>query len=129
MVYLDSSAIVKLAVTEPESEVLRKYLARHAERVSSALARVEVLRALRRTGAAATTLRHAEQILGRIALVAVDEPLLRAAAGVAPKSLRSLDAVHLATALSADGLEAFVTYDTRLHAATAKADLPVAAPR
>ena len=129
MVYLDSSAIVKLAVPEPESGALRQYLAGHADRVASGLARVEVLRALRRTDATAQTLRHAEQIFERIALVALDEPVLRAAARLPPKSLRSLDAVHLATALSLDGLEAFVTYDARLHAAAAEAGLTVVAPR
>ena len=129
MVYLDSSAIVKLAVSEPESGALRQYLAAHADRVSSGLARVEVLRALQRTDANDATVLHAEQIFERIALVALDEPVLRAAARLPPKSLRSLDAVHLATALSLDGLEAFVTYDRRLHAAAAAVGVAVAAPR
>ena len=129
MVYLDSSAIVKLCVPEPESGALRQYLGGHADRVASGLARVEVVRALRRTGATAQTLRHAEQVLERIALVTLDEPVLRDAARLAPKSLRSLDAVHLATALSLDGLEAVVTYDRRLHAAAVAVGLAVAAPR
>ena len=129
MVYLDSSAIVKLAVSEPESGALQQYLAAHADRVSSGLARVEVLRALQRTDANDATVLHAEQIFERIALVALDEPVLRAAGRLAPKSLRSLDAVHLATALSLDGLEAFVTYDRRLHAAAAAVGVAVTAPR
>ena len=129
MVYLDSSAIVKLAVTEPESGALRQYLAAHADRVSSGLARVEVLQALQRTDANAATALHAEQIFERIGLVALDEPVLRAAARLPRKSLRSLDAVHLATALSLDGLEAFVTYDRRLQAAAVAVGLAVAAPR
>ena len=54
---------------------------------------------------------RAEQVLEGIALVAVDEPILRDAAAVEPDRLRSLDAVHLATALSLDELEALVTYD------------------
>ena len=99
MVYLDSSALVKLVVTEPETAALRRYLRAHPERVSSALARVEVCRALRRTGATEATLRRTDQMLGRIALVAMDDPLLRAAAALSPSGLRSLDAVHLATAL------------------------------
>ena len=128
MVYLDSSALVKLVVTEPETAALRRYLRAHPERVSSALARVEVCRALRRTGATEATLRRADQILGRIALVAMDDPLLRAAAALSPSGLRSLDAVHLATALSLDGLDAVVTYDRRLDAAAAQTGLVVAAP-
>lgn len=128
MVYLDSSALVKLVVTEPETAALRRYLRAHPERVSSALARVEVCRALRRAGATEATLRRADQVLGRIALVAMDDPLLRAAAALSPSGLRSLDAVHLATALSLDGLDAVVTYDRRLDAAAAQTGLVVASP-
>ncbi len=128
MVYLDSSALVKLVVTEPESTALREYLRDHPERVSSALARVEVWRALRRTGAPKAALQRADQVLARVALVAMDDPLLRAAAGVAQPGLRSLDALHLATALSLDDLDAVVTYDRRLDAAAAHAGLAVASP-
>ena len=129
MVYLDSSAIVKLVVAEPESGALRRYLADHEDRVASGLVRVEVLRALRRThGGSRATLRRAEQVLEGIALVAVDDPILRDAAALEPSRLRSLDAVHLATALSLDGLEAVVTYDVRLRAAAAAAGLEVASP-
>ena len=128
MVYLDSSALVKLVVTEPESTALLQYLRDHPERVSSALARVEVCRALRRTGAPEAALQRADQVLARIALVAMDEPLLRAAATLPPRGLRSLDALHLATALSLDDLVAVVTYDQRLDAAAARAGLAVASP-
>ena len=129
MVYLDSSAIVKLVITEPESQALRAYLADRDERVASALARVEVFRALRRAHAAAPALlRRADDVLEGIALVAVDEPVLRDAAGLESPPLRSLDAVHLATALSLEELDAFVTYDRRLATASAEAGLPVASP-
>lgn len=129
MVYLDSSAVVKLVVSEPESGALRRFLAAHEERVASGLVRVEVLRALRRThGGSRATLRRAEQVLEGIALIAVDEPILRDAAAVGPDRLRSLDAVHLATALSLDELEALVTYDARLGAAAAQAGVDVASP-
>ena len=128
MVYLDSSALVKLVVTEPESTALRQYLRDHPERVSSTLARVEVWRALRRTGAPEAALQRADQVLARVALVAMDDPLLRAAATLSPRGLRSLDALHLATALSLDDLDAVVTYDQRLDAAAAQAGLAVASP-
>ena len=129
MVYLDSSAIVKLIVTEPESRALRRYLAVHEDRVASGLVRVEVCRALRRThGGTEATLRRADEILEGIALVAVDDPILRDAAALEPSRLRSLDAVHLATALSLDGLEAVVTYDLRLQSAAVEAGLEVASP-
>ena len=128
MVYLDSSAIVKLVVSEPESSALRRYLAGHADRVSSGLARVEVIRALRRTPDSHAQVHRAASVLERIALVAVDEPLLNDAAAIEPRQLRSLDAVHLATALSLDGLDAVVTYDRRLGAAAAAAGLEVVFP-
>jgi hypothetical protein len=129
VVYLDSSAIVKLIVPEPESQALRRYVAVRDERITSALARVEVPRALRRAhGAKHGTLTKAEQVLERIALVAVDEPVLRAAGALERKQLRTLDAIHLATALSLDGLEALITYDQRLQDATVEAGLDVAAP-
>ena len=129
MVYLDSSAIVKLVAPEPESAALRDELARDAEWVSSALARVEVLRALRRARAAADSVRFAEEVMDRIALVAVDQPILNAAASAEPAGLRSLSSLHLATALSLAGLDAFVGYDARLNAAVAAAGLPVFSPR
>lgn len=129
MVYLDASAIVKLVVPEPESAALRSELARDAEWVSSALARVELLRALRRTGAAPDSLRFAEELLDRMALVAVDRPILNAAASAEPARLRSLDALHLATVLSLVGVDAFVGYDERLNSAVAAGGLPVLSPR
>ena len=129
VIYLDSSAIVKLVVAEPESAVLRGELAKHPEWVSSALARVEVLRALDRSEAPAATVRYAKEILDRIALVGLDEPILDAAATVGPPGLRSLGAVHLATAVSLAGLEAFVAYDRRLLSGAAAAGLVVLSPR
>lgn len=129
MVYLDASAIVKLVVPEPESVALRSELARDAEWVSSALARVELLRALRRSGATTDSFRFAEELLDRMALLAVDQPILNAAASAEPVGLRSLDALHLATVLSLVGVDAFVGYDERLNAAVAAAGLPVLSPR
>lgn len=129
MVYLDASAIVKLVVPEPESAALRSELARDAVWVSSALARVELLRALRRSGATPDSFRFAEELLDRMALVAVDQPTLNAAASGEPVGLRSLDALHLATVLSLVGVDAFFGYDERLNAAVAAAGLPVLSPR
>lgn len=128
MVYLDSSALVKLVVTEPESLALRHYLSAESERVSCALVRVEVLRAARGHGAAALT--RARRLLQRLYLVQVDEELLDAAAGLDPRVLRSLDAIHLAAAQLFGGeLTAVVTYDRRMATTAGLLDLPVAAPR
>ena len=129
LVYLDSSAIVKLVVREPESGALFDWLGVWPERISSEIARVEVLRALRRSGAAESARRRAREVLDRIALMNVDRPVLEAAGALGPPDLRSLDAIHLATALSVrSDLAGFVTYDERLAAAAARSRLGVWAP-
>ena len=129
MVYLDASAIVKLVKVEPESAALRRMLATETEHVSSALARVEVLRAMRRIGAGQENLRTARSVLDRIALIAMDEPLLRAASELGLAGLRSLAAIHLATALSLPVRAPVVTYDLRLSDSAKAAGLRVVAPR
>ena len=128
-VYLDSSALLKLVVLEPESAVLREFLRTYASRIASTLAEVEVPRALRRAGYGAAEERRAREILARVALIEVDRRILRAAAALGPPSLRSLDAIHLATALSVgQDLAGIVTYDRRLTDAALGADLEVWAP-
>src|SRR3990170_2702110 len=94
--YLDSSAIVKLVVQEPESNGLRGYLRRRKPYVSSALARTEVTRALLPGGDAA--LRRGHDVLARIELVRISDRVLSAAGVLLPITLRSLDAIHLAPA-------------------------------
>lgn len=127
--YLDSSAILKLVVLEPESAALQQFLRDRRSRLSSALAEVEVPRALRRAGYGAPEQRRADEVLGRMVLVNVDRRLLRDAAALAPLSLRSLDAIHLATALSVgDDLAGIVSYDYRLSSVAAAADVLVWAP-
>lgn len=128
MVYLDSSALVKLVIAEAESSALRRYLADEPERASCALARVEVLRAVRGHGSPALT--RARRLLQRLNLVQIDEELLDAAATLDPRVLRSLDAIHLAAAQLLGGeLTAVVTYDRRMATAAGLVDLTVAAPR
>jgi len=111
--YLDSSAIVKLAVREPESLALRRYLRRRQPLVSSALARTEVLRALLPAGDEAMT--RGRAVLQRIDIVRVNDRILNAAGVLRPPALRSLDAIHLATAGElGDDLDAVVAYDNRM---------------
>lgn len=127
MVYLDSSALVKLVVAEPESAALRRYLRDEPDRASCTLARVEVVRAVRGHGPAASI--RARRVLQRLHLVPLDEELLDAAAALDPRVLRSLDAVHLAAAqLFGEALTAIVTYDRRMAAAAELLDVTVAAP-
>ena len=126
-VYLDSSAIVKLVVLEAESKSLRKFLRRHPSRVSSALARVEVLRAVRPQGQAA--IGHARAVLGRIALIGIDDEVIDRAAMLDGSVLRSLDAIHVATALGLQGdLEVLLTYDDRMRKAAAAIGVPTETP-
>lgn len=125
--YLDSSAIVKLAVVEPESGALRRHLRRRRPLISSALARTEVLRALLPAGAAAAA--SGQAVLAGIELARVNDRVLAAAAALEPAELRTLDAIHLATAqrLGAE-LAQLVTYDDRMLAAAARLGIRTAAP-
>jgi predicted nucleic acid-binding protein len=127
--YLDSSALVKLVVHEPESAALREFLRTRPVRMASALAEIEVPRALRRAGYGASEDRRAADVLARVALIEIDRQIRRRAAGLGPPGLRSLDAIHLATALSVgDDLAGLVTYDQRLSDAATGADVPVWSP-
>lgn len=126
--YLDSSAIVKLAVREPESLALRRYLRRRQPLVSSALARTEVLRALLPAGDEAMS--RGRAVLQRIDLVRVNDRVLNAAGVLRPPGVRSLDAIHLATAQELGReLSALVTYDDRMVAAAKYLGHPIVQPR
>jgi predicted nucleic acid-binding protein len=129
ILYLDSSALVKLVLREPETAALMGFLAAWPDRLSSVLARVEVLRALRRAKAERAARRRAHRVLSHVALVRLDDPVLEAAARLGPPELRSLDAIHLATARSVkEGLAGIVTYDSRLSRAAARLRLKVWSP-
>lgn len=129
--YLDSSAIVKLVQREAESNALRRFLRRHGDdrRVTSALARVEVVRAISGGGPAAIA--HARRQLARVDEIAIDRDLLDTAATVASgERLRSLDAIHLASAQAlAPDLRAVVTYDQRMAVAGRTLGMTIEAPK
>ena len=130
MIYLDSSALVKLALTEPESAALARWLAERADQplVSSALHRAEVPRAVWRSEPGA--LPRSYRVIKRIARVTLTADLLENSATLPPQDLSPAQAIHLASALAVKrDLTAFVAYDERLLAAAADAGLPVAAPR
>ncbi|MGI5159981.1 type II toxin-antitoxin system VapC family toxin [Microbispora sp. CA-102843] len=128
MIYLDSSALVKLVVREEETAALEKWLAAQAGAVVACeLARTEVIRAVRVAGPQAVS--RAKALLARLRTLPVDTPLLDAAAEIGPSRLRTLDALHLSAAQVLErALDWFVAYDTRLLAAAEEAGLPVAAP-
>jgi len=128
-VYLDSSALIKLILPEPESAALEKELQRWPDWLSSALAAIECRRALRRIHAPAAAIDRARCVFEMTTLLRLDEPVLRLAEHVGPPVLRSVDAIHLASALSIGDLpEAFITYDDRLAAAAHKLKLHVLQP-
>jgi len=116
---------VKLAVREAESDALRRSL--DDTQVSSAIAEIEVLRAVRRRDPNLT--RDAEEVVNQISLVEITKTIRARAAALGPAELRSLDAVHVATALEiGDEVSRFVTYDLRLADAARRAGFSVAAP-
>jgi predicted nucleic acid-binding protein len=125
--YLDSSAIVKLVIAEPESAVLRRYLRRRRPLVSSSLARAEVLRAVLPAGEAAVS--RGRDVLRRLTLVRINDRVLDAAGTLEPPQMRSLDAIHLATAqLLGEDLGHVVTYDDRMADAARQIGLKTGSP-
>lgn len=127
LTYVDSSAIVKLAVQEPESAVLRRFLARRQPLVSSALARAEVARALLPSGPEAVA--RGEEVLRRIQLLRINDQVLSAAGHLLPLELRSLDAIHLASAGQLGiSVRQIVTYDERMAGAARTIGWTVVAP-
>lgn len=128
--YLDTSALVKLVQHEPESFALRSYLRRNRSdlRVTSELTRVELVRAVFPGGPEAVS--HARRQLARLYQVAVDRSLLdRAALLALGTPLRSLDAIHLATAGAVGpDVRAVLTYDLRMRTAAGLLGLPVEGP-
>jgi predicted nucleic acid-binding protein len=121
---------VKLVQKEAESEAVRRYLRCHRsdERITSALSRVEVVRAVHSGGSPAVA--KARRQLARLYQVNLDTALLDAAASLASGTvLRSLDAIHLASAqLVIADLRAIVTYDQRMAAAATALGFSVEAP-
>ncbi|WP_324651638.1 type II toxin-antitoxin system VapC family toxin [Georgenia sp. H159] len=129
MIYLDSSALLKLVHIEQETLALRAWLDARpgAPLVSSELARVEVIRATRRINEAA--LPTAVAVLAALDLVPMTTELLNAAGAIGGPGLRSLDAIHLASASSiGSALTSFVVYDHRLTNAAAAAGLDTVMP-
>jgi predicted nucleic acid-binding protein len=130
MIYLDSAAVIKLIRREAESDQLVDWIAGQsgAPLVSSALVEVEVPRALRRN--TPELLSSVPAVLQHLSVYEIDDLVRSTAAAYAQAALRSLDAIHLATAQAIFGpqLSAFVTYDRRLLDAASEMGLPIANP-
>jgi predicted nucleic acid-binding protein len=128
-VYLDTSALLKLVVAEAESGALMEWLHDWPDQLTSTLARVETIRRLRRKPASKAVLARAEAVLAAVNAIHLDGPVLSTAVALKDPLLRSLDAIHLACALSiGDAPEAFVTYDARLASAARRLKITVVAP-
>ncbi len=142
MIYFDTCALLKLIRSDAQSGALGAFIdARSATRwFTSELARTELARTVRRVNhddrgrlADAARLRaelsHAERLWERLDLIAVSTRVLTEAAAIEQPFLRTLDAIHLAAAVSLRAsLSAFVTYDKRLAAAAGELGLPVLSP-
>ena len=127
MVYLDSSAVMKLVVEEPESSALRRHLRTAGRTVSAELLRTEVMRASLRVSQAHAA--RARQVIGEIDLITLDRFLLERAGELSPPEVRSLDAIHVAAGLvMGEALDEFVTYDARMADAAMQWGLRVGAP-
>jgi predicted nucleic acid-binding protein len=129
VIYLDSSALVKLVFEEAESGALVQWLddRREMPKVTSQLATIELVRTCRRRDEEAVN--DARLLLAGVDLLPVTGDVIEQAAAVGPAELRSLDAIHLASALLIrDDVTTLVAYDTRLQTAAIAAGLDVAAP-
>ncbi len=127
LIYLDASAFVKLVVPEPETPSLSAALNGVVRVVASEILEVEVLRASRRAG---TDTRGARAQLAAVRLMPLTDEIRALAGELAPPSIRSLDAIHVASALSLrERLKGLFTYDERMSSAARDAGLDVYAPR
>jgi predicted nucleic acid-binding protein len=127
--YADTSAVIKLLVEESHSKAFAALYDAHAdaEWVSSALLRIEVIRTVAR--AMPALLPDARDLLSAFSMVAIDDDIVEGAMNEPDRGLRSLDAIHLATArVLSEDLDAIISYDDRLLKAATEAGLPVASP-
>jgi len=126
-VYLDTSAVGRVLLGEPDAPAVLRELGEFDQHVASRLLRVELRRVALREG----LLDAAERLLAGVALIPLDEAVLTIAEAVPPATAATLDAIHLATALrlsSAGVLDTVMTYDARLAAAARHHGLAVLAP-
>lgn len=130
MIYADASALVKRAVDEPESAALREWLSTHAGGevivATNRIGAVEVVRAAARVSEQARA--AATAIVDTLALMEITRTAYAVAATLRPPSVRTLDALHVASAAEIPRLAAFLTYDARMAEAATHFGLPVVSP-
>jgi uncharacterized protein len=126
-VYLDTSVLGRVLLAEPDAPAIRRELGRFERHVSSSLLSVE----LHRLGLRENMLAHVAELLSGNVLIPLGEEILAAAETIAPSTVATLDAIHLATAVSlcdAGKLDALMTYDKQLAIGARKHGLEVLAP-
>jgi uncharacterized protein len=131
LIYLDSSALIKLVRPERETLALEGFLKAHSKRphVASELVITEVRRSLIRHQAPKEQFETAQELLGQLTLLPVNRWVIDHAAAIPNQFLRSLDAIHVASAQRLrSALMALVTYDERMVVAAAAANLPSESP-
>ena len=129
LLYLDASALVKLVLPEAESAALLATVRREVDLVTSVVGRIETFRAVLRASGSAELVPRIEETFETVTVIQVTPPIRRWAEAQPPYHLRTLDAIHLGTALSlGESLEAFVVYDARLADAARYEGLAVLAP-
>jgi predicted nucleic acid-binding protein len=123
--YLDASALVRLAIDEPETNAVRTFIGQFDQVATSRIGLVETRRVVKRVGGDMT---RASEVLASVGPIELDAAIAASAAAVDPSTLKTLDAIHLASALALYAVDAFVTYDERLAVAARAAGLTVASP-
>ena len=126
LTYADASALVKLVVEEPESRAMNRWFVESTRVTTSRLGLIEMLRASARRDHDPG---HREQLVRDVEVIELSPTISVAAASLQPAILRTLDAIHVASALALGAeLDAFVTYDDRLAEAARAIGLPVVRP-
>jgi predicted nucleic acid-binding protein len=129
VLYLDASALARWILQESGWQALGALLASGSDQASSRLVEVEVTRAVHRSAASVALRDRASRVLGQVTLIEFDATIAQTAGQIGPPSLRSLDAIHLATCLMLmPEIDALVTYDRRVAEAAASLGLNVASP-
>ena len=125
--YVDASALAKLLVAEEDSPAMERWYVDTDRAVTNRVGVIETHRAVaRRSSPLQGDL--VDQTLASVEIVELDRAISQRAATIGPSSLRTLDAIHLATALEVGPIDAFVTYDDRLAEAARALGLPVVRP-
>jgi predicted nucleic acid-binding protein len=133
VLYVDTSALVKLVIREAESDVLEEQLGRWSDLATSVVTSIELTRAVARARSGSTAV-VADQytilgVLASLAEVPLDDDVRAAASSLSPVELRTLDAIHLASALAlGDDLAGVLTYDNRMQRAAVASGISVLAP-